>query len=201
MQRVRKWMPMDTIIEEVKPHQETATLASVVRASQVQMGEGGDSWRVMPAPKCLCPLKKPYDKLIPVELLVDSGAAESVIPPRELPGHPVHPNAASMSGEEYLTADGKTIPNKGEQAVNFRTQEGHRCALTFQVTDVTKPLLSTTQLADTGHETVFRKTGGTIRHLKTGRELHFTRRAGLYILKIWVEPPAPQGFARQGAAP
>ena len=39
-----------------------------------------------------------------------------------------------------------------------------------------------------------------IRHLKSGRELNFTRRAGLYILKIWVEP-ANQGFGRQGPAP
>ena len=88
---------------------------------------------------------------------MDSGAAESVIPPMELPGHPVIQNAASLSGDEYLTADGKTIPNTGEQKVSFRTQEGHRCARTFQVTDVTKPLLSATQLAGTGHEVIFRK--------------------------------------------
>ena len=155
MQRVKKWKSMDAT-PEVGSREQDNMLASVVRASQVQRESGGEAWRVIPSPKVLCPLKKPYDQLRPVELLVDSGAAESVIPPMELPDHPVIQNAASLSGEEYLTADGKTIPNKGEQKVSFRTQEGHRCALTFQVTDVTKPLLSATQLADTGREVMLR---------------------------------------------
>ena len=225
--RVRKWLQMEDVLPEEalreaqaaeqcvqqpqqpqrprrkqrRQNQDANLLAPVVRASQVQKEDFAAGWQVMPPPKLLCPLKKPFEQLVPVEVLVDSGAAESVIPPTTLPAHPVRQNAASLGGEQYLTADGKEIPNKGEQQVRFRTDEGHRCALTFQVTDVTKPLLSATQLADTGHEVIFRKTGGVIRHTRTGREIRFIRKSGLYILKMWVEPPDAKDFGRPGVAP
>ena len=111
-----------------------------------------------------------------------------------------------MNGEKYLTVNGKEIPNRGEQVVNLLTQEKHRCTLTFQVTDVTKPLLSVAQLAASDHEILFDTQGGLIRHRATGREIRLIRRAGLYILPIWVEPGKgvntsenASGFMRQGA--
>ena len=124
--------------------------------------------------------------------------------------YPVKKNVASLTGDKYLTANGKDIPNRGEQLVKFLTQEQHRCALTFQVTDVTKPLLSVSQLAATGHKVHFDEKGGTIRHEKSGREIKLIRRSGLYILRIWVEPGSKSaeaqndgskttGFTRPGA--
>eukprot|EP00974_Lingulodinium_polyedra_P029346 2826712-Lingulodinium_polyedra.AAC.1 len=122
----------------------------VVRATQIQ-GDAGGGWQVLPAPKEVMVLKRQFRGLRPVEVLVDSGAAESVIPTGLLQDYPVQQGSAALSGEKYMTADGKEIPNRGEQAVKFYTQEQHRCVLTFQVTDATKTLLSVAQLAATGH--------------------------------------------------
>ena len=177
------------------------TLAAMLRASELDgSATPEDGWQLLPPRKMLCKLQRGMKQ---IEIVIDSGAAESVIPADLLPGHPIAENAASLAGERYLTADGKQIPNRGEQRITFKTWEGHDCSLRLQVADVTKPLLSVAQLVDTGHDVAFGRTGGTIRHPQTGRTIAFTRRAGLYVLPVWVhasEEPSEQlpGFHRPG---
>ena len=211
--KVNRWIktPLsDWVLPETdaKPVGDSKTLSPVVLSNQVHWAdeitkEGG--WRVIGPPKRLCPVKKQYSDYRQIEVLVDTGAAESVIPPSCLPGHTIHQNSASLAGEKYITADGHEIPNRGEQHVAFRTDEGHKCGLKFQVTDVTKPLLSVTQLASTGHTVSFDDKGGKIVHRGTGRTIGFARRGGLYVLQLWVEPENNNDqqqsvFARQGVA-
>ena len=94
-------------------------------------------------------------------------------------------------------AFGKGVPCRGEQLVSFLTREGHSCGLTFQVTDVTRPLLSVAQLAATGHAVTFDTTGGQITNKATGMCIRFRKRNGVYVLQIWVAPP--RDFPGQGA--
>ena len=63
----------------------------------------------------------------------------------------------------------------------------------FQIAAVERPLISVTQLGDSGHETVMGKNGGTIVHTATGRRIPLKRENGVYILEMRV----PKGKGKQ----
>ena len=92
-----------------------------------------------------------------------------------------------------MTADGNEIPNLGELDLAFRTKEGHRCGIKFQVADVRRALLSVPSLTASGHEVTFEKGGGTIIHPEGKKTIQFRRQGGVYVLDMFVAP-----FQRQG---
>ena len=72
-------------------------------------------------------------------MLVDSGAAECVMPRQALPNHPVTEGEASKRGQVYLAADGGRIRNQGETHVRFLTSNQQRCQMKWQIADAKKP--------------------------------------------------------------
>ena len=98
-----------------------------------------------------------------------------------------------------MTASGDVMENQGEKQVKVLTQEGHRCKLTMQITDVRKPLMSVSRICDAGHSVTFRRDGGYIEHEQSGQRTHFQRMDNVYRLKVsMVEEDATPGFRRQG---
>ena len=138
-------------------------------------------------------------------MLVDSGAADHVIPGSEIPMVPIVDGECSKAGVHYTTADGGRIPNLGEQTLQLVTKTGQRVHTVFQVADVTRPILSVARLAEVGHQVRFHKNGGGIIHKQTGKEIVFERHRGVYVLEATVEFPMDSsrsrepGFARQAA--
>ena len=128
-----------------------------------------------------------------MQVLVDSGAAASVIPLGLLDDYQVVEGDGKRNGVTYMTADGGEIPNLGEQRVDFKTFEGHEGAIDFQVADVKRPLLSVTSVTKRGSTVVFDEGGGHITSPNGDRRIRFHRRAGVYVLDLWVPP-----FRRQG---
>ena len=128
-----------------------------------------------------------------LQAIVDSGAADHVMPDNQVPDYAVREGEARKQGVTYTTADGGELPNMGEKQVQYRTFEGHTLSSLFQVADVRKPLLSVPSLTSSGHDVVFNKRGGTITHPKGDRTMRFRRQGGVYILDMWVPP-----FQRQG---
>ena len=130
-------------------------------------------------------------------LTVDSGVFENVISPKQAPNAKVRPSEGSIGGVKYVTANGEVIDNQGEKVVKVVTNEGQRCKLTMQVTDVSKPLMSVSRICDAGHQVVFKSEGGYIEHLNTGQRTNFNRVDNVYRLQVRVanEP----GFTRQGS--
>ena len=126
-------------------------------------------------------------------MLVDSGAAANVIPVGLLEDYDVVEGDGKKAGVVYMTADGGEIPNLGEQRVDFKTHEGHEGAIDFQVADVKRPLLSVTAVTKRGNKVTFDESGGTITNPSGDRRIRFHRRAGVYVLDLWVLP-----FRRQG---
>ena len=120
-------------------------------------------------------------------MLVDSGAAENVIPPGLLPDFEIKEGEAKRKGVRYTTADGNELPNLGELALPFRTKEGHQCGVTFQVCDVSRPLLSVTAMTSKGNHVVFHDNGGNITG-RDGKKMHFRKENGVYILEMYVSP-------------
>ena len=144
-------------------------------------------------------LKREYQGHQKVEVMIDSGAADSVMPAGLLGSYPILEGLAAKSGVKYQSADGSTMPNLGEQKVAFVTSEGHSCNLTFQVADVHKPLIAATQLTAAGNEVRLYKNGGRVINPKTGKEISFGRKNGVYVLNIWVKPGPESDFHRPGA--
>ena len=132
-----------------------------------------------------------------VEAVLDSGAEESVSPPRFFPG-PVVPSTMSKAGGSYRVANGQRVPNIGQQAVHFTTDEGQAAGIWFQIAEIERPPISASQLAATGNSVVFNQQGGTIIHEKSGRRTILHKRGGIYVLHMWVRENPEQGFARPG---
>ena len=88
----------------------------------------------------------------------------------------------------------RVAPELIEKDVKVITQEGHKCMLKMQVTDVKKPLMSVSRICDAGHRVVFEANGGSIEHKGTGQITRFDRVDNVYRLKVQCE----KGFSRQG---
>ena len=127
-----------------------------------------------------------------VELTIDSGAAEHVVGPRDLPHIPVGPCRRHV---QYTMANGQKASNRGEQHVMAITQDGHEIAFKAQVTDVHRPLMSVSRICDKGNRVVFESDGGYIESLATGEKIHVRRDHNVY--RLQVEVPK-SGFTRQG---
>jgi len=134
-----------------------------------------------------------------IKVAIDSGAADHVINPEDVPGHSVVPSAGSKAGKHFLAAGGHRIPNQGQ--LNLMVSgEGFakRVKSTFQAAPVTRPLLSVSKICDSGCKVLFDKDRATIR--KDGRNVGtFVRRGGLYVAELMVQDPdRPADFPRPG---
>ena len=56
----------------------------------------------------------------------------------------------------------------------------------FQVSEVTKPLLSVTKAADMGFEAVLGKHGGYLLDTESGDKVPIHRKCNLYVMDLWV---------------
>ena len=95
------------------------------------------------------------------------------------------------------------MDNLGEKKVRFR-REGSAAvnSITFQVTDVGKPLASVSRILDKGNTVVFtRNSGGSyIINEKTREKIPIKEEKGTFVLDVEFLEPAPneRDFPRQG---
>ena len=127
-----------------------------------------------------------------VELTIDSGAAEHVVGPQDLPHIPT---STSRKHVQYTMANGQKTSNKGEKHVKAVTRDGHEISFKAQVTDVHRPLMSVSRICDKGHRVVFESHGGYIESLTTGEKINVRRDHNVYRLQVDVPE---SGFTRQG---
>ena len=90
-----------------------------------------------------------------VSSIMDSGAVESVAPPTTCPHIPLAESPGSPAGQEYRTAGGERLRNKGQRHLQAWTDEGCPVGMTHQVADVTKPLSSVSTMCDAGDVVTF----------------------------------------------
>ena len=127
-------------------------------------------------------------------MAVDSGASETVIPEQMVTGVPLQPSPASRRGVEYEVANGQRIPNLGQKTFAGVTPDGTRRAVTAQVCDVNKGLMSVAKLVDAGHTVIFAREGSRIIDDTTGETIPLHQSGGMYMLRMWV-PTNPKGLA------
>lgn len=144
-------------------------------------------------PETLCPVSKPAAEWEAIEMAVDSGASETVLPPDQLTSVVLEEGAAKKRGVSYEVANGDQIPNLGERRFQGVTDQGHVRGITAQVCEVNKPLLSVSKLVAQGNRVVFEAQGSYVQDTSTGERLWLAESGGMYSLKLWVRAPS-SGF-------
>jgi hypothetical protein len=128
-----------------------------------------------------------------VTLTVDSGASDTVLPPRMLSWVPLE--HTEKTGSEYEVANGASVYNLGERRCIMRLEEKspNELEISFQVVqDVQKPLLAVSAIVRQGHSVVFSDSPHIL--LSSGAKVPLRHTHGTYELDIWVKKP---GFTRQ----
>ena len=133
---------------------------------------------------------------IQIEVPVDSGACETVMPVKIFEHISIVTLPPCHMGIEYEVAKGAAIPNLGERRLDAVTVNAPETLkrIHFQEADVHKCLLSVTKCADMGYNCVLKKDDGYKSVERTGN---------LYVLKIMagganVDEHPSQGIVRQG---
>ena len=134
----------------------------------------------------------------PLSIIIDSGAAETVIPHTCVADHPVWETAASKSGVCYSSATNEPIPNLGEQKVPLVTQEGSLRIMTCQVAPVHRPLGSVRRMCQAGHKVIFDEAGSYIENKRTGEINWLREENGNYVLDVSVVPGSVWDSSRTG---
>ena len=128
-----------------------------------------------------------------MELTIDSGAGENVMPEHMAPYTPVQ--HSKEAGVLYTAANGDTMPNRGCKRVKITTKEGQLRTMNMQVTDVNRALMSVAKICDAGHTVTFTTDGGVIRNTQSGEETKFRRENNVYRMTVKLNET---GFTRQG---
>ena len=151
-------------------------------------------------------------QFMPYPLVVDSGAAETVLPSDWFEHHKLWESEGSKSGMVYTAANGGELPNEGEKRLFLATVDGdHLKRMDVQVTNVNKALGSVSRMVKNGHRVVFDQDewGDNCSYIESrtsGEKMWLRERNGVYVLDVMVGPPSykgevdergrPRGFSR-----
>ena len=130
-----------------------------------------------------------------MEITVDSGAAENVMPEYMAPGTPVEYSDEQAAGVVYSAANEDLMPNRGKKSVPIITGEGQARKVNMQITDVNRALMSVAKVCDAGHTVLFTSKGGVIKNIKSGEGTTFRRENNVYRMTVKL---SEAGFRRQG---
>ena len=137
-----------------------------------------------------------------ISAIVDTGAEESVAP-ESVAKAQLRPSSGSRKGQTFCAADGGVLPNVGEKSLVIHPEHARQSfKATYQITEVTKPLMSVAKMTDNGLEVTFTKTGGYITNAATGEtEVWFPREGNLYFMHQWIQEDSDDaqehGFCRR----
>ena len=134
-----------------------------------------------------------------IEVTVDSGAVDTVVPPGLIPGEVVA-TAATQAGFAYKGADGSDIPHLGQQVLQGVTEENDPIKMTVQVAKITKPLASVKKMTQAGNRVVFDGQNSYIEHKASGRKTKIYERDGTYAIDLWVSSDSETEAGTQLAA-
>ena len=90
-------------------------------------------------------------------MVVDSGAAESVMPRSMFPEISTEETERSKNGKGFEGLGGEHIKNNGEEVMSVRTPEGFVRKSTLQVADVRRLLVSASHITQAGKRDVHRE--------------------------------------------
>ena len=132
-----------------------------------------------------------------IRVVMDSGAAECVAPRDMAPQYRISDSVASRSGVFYTSADGGRLDNLGQQELPIAFDNGTRAVATFQIANVSRPLMSVSRICELGNRVLFGASGGVIVNLESGQVTPFEKQDGVYIFSMWMPPLSESPFGGQ----
>ena len=155
------------------------------------------------------------DKEETVTVTLDSGAYNTVGPPRVATHFPVKPTPMSKAGRHYLAANGSKIENYGQRIITGKNEDGSSVTMPMQVAEVKKVLGSAREMVEAGNRIVLDrdKSGRScsyLEHKATGKKTKIYERNGNFQFELKVPRgtgvnqvttpvrDSPPGFTRQG---
>ena len=139
-----------------------------------------------------------------IEVALDSGAGDHVAAPKEAPAYTMEESPGSLAGQHFTGAGGHRMKNQGQIRLRLRADNGKKgrdIMTTFQMAQVTRPLMSVSKVCDSGLWVKIDKDMATIMDTNNKEVCRFLRRGGLYVAKMRMRNPhykPSQSFPRQG---
>ena len=123
-----------------------------------------------------------------VTVVVDSGAAENVMPRSMFSWKGIRQTERSKHGKGFKGPGGENIKNYGQQVMSVKTPEGFVQKSTRQVADVRKPLVSASHTIQAGNDLFIGKDEAYIMNRKKEKSL-LRKEGNLYVLDLFVKVP------------
>ena len=102
----------------------------------------------------------------------------------------------SKRKQQFIVGNGERVPNEGQLILNLESEVGEctrKLQSTFQVAEVTRPLMSVSKICDQGLRCLFDDQEALVVDKGSGKVLvTFKRQGGLYITRMRLKPP--EGF-------
>ena len=132
---------------------------------------------------------------IMVEVTMDSSACRHVMAREDAPGYQVHDSASSGRGRGFLVENGERVPNERQSILNLEADNGREAtaqlASTFHVADLTKPLVSVSQIREQGFRCVLEGPQSLVINSSVETVCRFDRSGQLYTAKMILKTPEP----------
>ena len=143
-----------------------------------------------------------------IVVAADTGCVRHAVAPEDLPAH-VMVVAPPPGTKDFVGAGGDRIKRHGKAAVQMQQEGFGPINQVLEVADVTRPLHSMSQVADTGKEILFTKGEATVvpegslsKYLKYCKRLAvYKRSGGLYLGKMKVRVPKSKPGGRTFGRP
>jgi hypothetical protein len=131
------------------------------------------------------------------EITIDSAAEESVCPRQWAT---VFGTRATDKKLKFINASGGEMGHYGERVASFRTVgESAVMSLTFQVSDVQKPLAAVRRISEKGNKVQFgpKPEDNFIMNVATGKKIMMTKKGGSYVVPAELIIKEAAGFTGQ----
>ena len=132
---------------------------------------------------------------VDLEITLDSGACDHVMDSEDAPGYLVSESPGSRRGHNFVVGNGHRVPNEGQMRFRMETTSADGTAMpvqsTFQVAEITRPLMSVSKICDQGYTCVFTKEGAQILDQNQRPVCQFGRAKGLYVGNMKWKSPEP----------
>ena len=131
-------------------------------------------------------------------MVVDSGAADNVVPRSMFPEIGIRQTERSKDGKGFKGPGGENIKNNGQQDMSVRTPEGSVRKSTWQVTDVRRPLVSASHIIQAGNGLLVGKDEAYVMNRKKKEKSMLRKEGNVYVLDLFVRVHAqpPQSRTR-----
>ena len=129
-----------------------------------------------------------------VDIILDSGACRHVMAGESAPGYPVRESPGSRRGQNFIVGNGERVPNEGQMILNLETDDGAAATATFQVADLTRPLMSVSQICEQGYRCIFEDSCARVVNKDDQTICKFEKEGQLYVAKMKLK--APDRFPR-----